>query len=81
MNQGGVVHTSARNKLPGTIVAIKRGDIMCQVDIQVGDNHVVAVITTEASDEMDLKVGMEVLATFKSTSVMVATLAGPGGGQ
>lgn len=78
MNEEGVALTSARNKLPGVIIAIKRGDVMCQVDIQVGDNHVVAVITTEAADEMGLKVGMEVVAMFKSTSVMVATLGGRG---
>jgi molybdopterin-binding protein len=80
MNQEGVALTSARNKLPGTIIAIKRGDVMCQVDMQVGDNHVVAVITTEAADEMGLKLGMQVVATFKSTSVMVATLAGQDSG-
>lgn len=73
-----VALTSARNKLPGTIIAIKRGDVMCQVDMQVGDNHVVAVITTEAANEMGLNVGMEVVATFKSTSVMIATLSTQG---
>jgi molybdopterin-binding protein len=79
MNQEGVALTSARNKLPGTIIAIKRGDVMCQVDMQVGDNHVVAVITTEAADEMGLQVGMEAVATFKSTSVMITTIGAQGG--
>lgn len=74
-----VARTSARNKLPGTITAIKRGDIMCQVEIQSGDNHIVAVITTEAADEMGLHEGMEVVAMFKSTSVMLATRTGEGG--
>ena len=68
-----VAMTSARNKLPGVITAVKRGDVMCQVDMQVGDNHVVAVITTEAADEMGLAVGMEAIATFKSTLVMITT--------
>ena len=72
--------TSARNKLPGVITAVKRGDVMCQVDMQVGDNHVVAVITTEAADEMGLQAGMEAIATFKSTSVMITTRASDGGG-
>ena len=65
--------TSARNKLPGTIISLKKGDVMCQVDMQVGDNHIVAVITTEAADELGLEVGMEAVAMFKSTSVMIAT--------
>ena len=71
---------SARNKLPGTIIAIKKGDVMCQVDMQIGDNHVVAVITTEAAEEMGLEVGMQAVATFKSTSVMIATLTEHAGG-
>ena len=47
MNEPEITRTSARNKLPGTVIVIKKGDVMCQVDLQVGDNHVVAVITTE----------------------------------
>jgi molybdopterin-binding protein len=80
MDKQPITTTSARNKLPGVITAIKRGDVMCQVDMQVGDNHVVAVITTEAADEMDLQVGVEAVAMFKSTSVMIATLKGDTGG-
>jgi molybdopterin-binding protein len=79
MDNKDVTRTSARNKLPGVITAIKRGDVMCQVEIQSGDNHIVAVITSEAADEMGLRVGMEVVAMFKSTSVMIAT-GGEGGG-
>ena len=81
MEKEGIVHTSARNKLPGVITAIKRGDVMCQVDMQVGDNHIVAVITTEAADEMGLQVGTEAVATFKSTSVMIATRQNETAGQ
>ena len=80
MNREAGPRTSARNKLPGVITAVKRGDVMCQVDMQVGDNHVVAIITTEAADEMGLRVGMEAIAMFKSTSVMIATHASAEGG-
>ena len=76
MSRDDAPHTSARNKLPGVITGVKRGDVMCQVDMQVGDNHVVAIITTEAADEMGLHVGMEAIAMFKSTSVMIATHTG-----
>ncbi len=80
MENEGVTRTSARNKLPGVITALKRGDVVCQVEVQSGDNHIVAVITTEAADEMGLHEGMEVVATFKSTSVMIATRTGEGSG-
>jgi molybdopterin-binding protein len=79
MEKEGVAHTSARNKLRGVITAIKRGDVMCQVEMRVGDNHVVAVITSEAADEMGLQVGMEAVAMFKSTSVMIAAPTGDNG--
>jgi molybdopterin-binding protein len=63
---------STRNRLPGVITAIKRGDVVSQIEMQVGDNHIVAVITTEAADEMGLAVGVEAVAMFKATSVMIA---------
>jgi molybdate transport system regulatory protein len=64
--------TSARNRLPGTVMTVKLGNVMAQVDIRVGDNHIVSVITREAAEELDLKEGDQVLAIIKSTEVMVA---------
>ena len=64
--------TSARNRLPGTVMAVKLGNIMAQVDIRVGDNHIVSVITREAAEELALKEGDQVIAIIKSTEVMVA---------
>ncbi len=64
--------TSARNRLPGVITAVKLGNVMAQVDIRVGDNHIVSVITREAAEELNLKEGDQVLAIIKATEVMVA---------
>lgn len=66
------LRTSARNRLPGTITSVKRGDIMAQVDIRVGDNHIVSLISREAADELGLKDGDQVVAIVKATEVMVA---------
>lgn len=63
---------SARNKLPGTVESIKVDGLQAKVDVRVGDNHIVAVITAEAIDELDLKVGDQVTAIVKSSSVMLA---------
>jgi molybdopterin-binding protein len=63
---------SARNKLPGIVESIKVGDLQAKVAIRVGDNHLVAVVTAEAIDELGLKVGDQVTAIVKSTSVMLA---------
>ena len=63
---------SARNKLPGVVESIVIDGLQAKVDIRVGDYHLVAVVTAEAIDELDLKVGDEVTAVIKSSSVMLA---------
>jgi molybdopterin-binding protein len=63
---------SARNKLPGVVESIKRDGLQAKVDVRVGDNHIVAVVTAEAIDELELKVGDAVTAVIKSSSVMIA---------
>ncbi len=46
------------------------------VEIQAGPHRVVSLITREAADELDLRPGMQAIATVKATSVMVEI---PGG--
>jgi molybdopterin-binding protein len=62
---------SARNQLAGIVEAVKLGNVMAQVQIRVGDNRVVSVITRDAAEELGLKAGDEVVAIVKSTDVMV----------
>lgn len=62
---------SARNQLAGIVEAVKLGNVMAQVQIRVGDNRVVSVITRDAAEELGLKEGDEVVAIVKSTDVMV----------
>ena len=62
---------SARNRFPGVITAIKRDGLLAQVELKAGDNHVVALITAEACDELGLQVGGRAVAMVKATSVMV----------
>ncbi len=63
---------SARNKLPGVVQSIDSDGLMAKVSLRIGDNHVVALVTAEAVSELDLKIGDEVTALIKSTSVMLA---------
>jgi len=65
------VRVSARNRLPGTVVRVRLGDIMAQVTIRVGRQVVDAVITRESAQEMGLEKGDRVAALVKSTEVMV----------
>jgi molybdopterin-binding protein len=63
---------SARNKLPGIVESIRIDGLQAKVDVRVGDNHIVAIVTGEAIDELELKVGDAVTAVIKSSSVMLA---------
>ena len=64
---------STRNRLPGTITEIVKGEAATKVSLQVGDNHMVALITTESADELGLEPGKEVTALVKATDVMLLT--------
>jgi molybdopterin-binding protein len=65
------VRISARNRLPGTVVRVRLGEVMAQVTIRVGRQLVDAVITRESAEEMALAKGDRVAALVKSTEVMV----------
>jgi len=65
------MQTSARNRLPGVVKDVRIEGLMARVDIQVGDNHVVALISAEAATDLALQPGMRVSALVKATSVMV----------
>jgi molybdopterin-binding protein len=64
---------STRNRLPGTVTEVVKGEAAAKVSLQVGDNHVVALITRESADELGLKPGQQVMALVKATDVMVMT--------
>jgi molybdopterin-binding protein len=64
---------SARNALKGKIVAIKKGAVMAQVTVDIGnDNRVVSAIFVDSVEDLGMKVGSKVLAVIKSTDVMIA---------
>jgi len=62
---------STRNRLPGTITEVVKGEAAARVSLRVGDNQVVALITSESADELGLEVGQEVTALVKATDVML----------
>ena len=64
---------STRNRLPGTITEVVKGEAAAKVTLQVGDNHLVALITRESADELGLEAGKEATALVKATDVMILT--------
>jgi molybdopterin-binding protein len=72
--------SSARNRLRGIVTAVVKDTVMAQVDIQAGPFRVVSLMSREAVDDMDLRVGSVAVAVIKSTTVVVEKPS-PGGGR
>jgi molybdopterin-binding protein len=70
--------SSARNRLRGIITAIVKDSVMAKVSMQAGPFRIVALMSREAVDDLDLQVGSVAVAVIKSTAVVVerATPAG-----
>ena len=62
---------SARNRLKGRIVEVKKGATTAHVRLDVTGTIVTASITNEAVDELGLKAGQEAYAIIKASDVMV----------
>jgi molybdopterin-binding protein len=65
--------SSARNRLDGVVVAIKRDGVMAQVELACGPYRIVSLMSREAADELGLRVGSSAQAVVKSTNVVVET--------
>lgn len=64
---------SARNQLSATVESVRRGEVMATVKVVLPDGQrLTAAITTDATDELDLEEGDQVVVVVKSTEVMVA---------
>ncbi|HEY2440400.1 MAG TPA: TOBE domain-containing protein [Solirubrobacteraceae bacterium] len=65
--------TSARNRMQGIVIAVKRDAVMAQIDMICGPYRIVSLMSREAADELDLKPGSQATAVVKATTVIVET--------
>jgi molybdopterin-binding protein len=63
--------SSARNRLAGVIIEVQRDGVMAQIDLACGPYRIVALMSREAADELELKAGQTATAVVKSTIVVV----------
>jgi len=64
---------SARNRLKGTVQEVEKGVITAKIKIKVDKPAVItAIISKEAVEELEIKVGDKVEAVIKATEVMIA---------
>ena len=65
-------HFSARNRLRGTVTSVKVEGLIAQVELTIDTPaRVVAIVTADAVEDLDLRNGQAATAVVKATSVMV----------
>ena len=63
---------SARNTLAGTVRTIERGAVNAEVTLEVAPGlTIVSIITNDAIEALQLKVGARAYAVIKASSVMI----------
>jgi molybdopterin-binding protein len=69
--QAPIVARSARNSFSGVVTRIEKDRVAAVVEIQAGPHRLVSLMTAEAVDELELRVGDEAVAVVKATNVIV----------
>ena len=68
----GSMKISARNQLAGTVKSVGHGSVMSTVVIRLeGGQEVVAAITKDSAEGLELAEGDVITAVIKSTDVMI----------
>ena len=63
---------SARNQLKGKVTKVTKDPVMTSVEVEVtGPMRITSVITSNAAEDLNLKVGDTVSAIIKSTEIMI----------
>jgi molybdopterin-binding protein len=66
-----IVAQSARNRFPGIVTRVERDGVAAVVEVIAGPHRIVSLMTAEAVEELDLKVGDEAVCVVKATNVIV----------
>jgi len=68
---GSSTTSSARNRLAGIVIAVKRDGVMAQVELACGDFRIISLMSRDACDDLGLEVGKPATAVVKATTVIV----------
>ena len=62
----------SENQIVGTVAEIKRGDVMCEVTVDIpGGSRMASVMTVSSLDDLELKVGENVRVVVKAVNVLL----------
>ncbi len=64
-------NVSGRNQLVGQIVEVRISGLLAKVVLQIGDQKITSIITSDAAREMQLRRGQTAAALIKATEVMI----------
>ena len=62
---------SGRNQLVGRIDAVRISGLMAEIEISIGGQQIISIITARSAREMQLKPGQTAAALIKATEVMI----------
>jgi molybdopterin-binding protein len=63
---------STRNQIKGKVIDIATGQVMARVKVDIGGGNIISsTITVDAVKDLALKVGDDVVALIKASSVMI----------
>lgn len=64
--------TGARNNLVGKITTVKKGDLMCQVKLDIpAGSTMSSVMTVDSLNELGVSEGDEVMVVVKAVNVLL----------
>ncbi|MEE8599899.1 TOBE domain-containing protein [Euzebya tangerina] len=66
-----IVASSARNQMPGVVTGVTVGAAAATVEVQAGPFRLVSLMTAESVQELQLAPGSQVIASVKSTNVVI----------
>jgi molybdopterin-binding protein len=70
-SQPPIIASSARNQMPGIVTAVTADAAAAAVEVQAGPFRLVSLMTAESVRELGLVPGSEVVASVKSTNVVI----------
>ena len=69
--QTAIERSSARNQFPGLVTNVTADGVVASVEVMAGPFRLVALTTAESAEELGLAPGVEVVASVKSTNVVI----------
>lgn len=73
IGKGGLTFpVSLRNRIPGRIVFLEKGELLSKLVLETAVGEVVSVITSHAVEELSLAEGVEVVAMVKTNEMMLS---------